>query len=286
MPTERIHQLPPLPARPKDAHKGVFGRVVVIGGSDSMLGAPVLAATAALRMGSGLVYLAMPKNLLPAAISVTPELVGIMLAPSRVDRALKDAIDSADAIVVGPGMGQSAQAKARLRQLLKREIPAVIDADALNLLASERRIPKMSLRAVLTPHPGEMQRLARHFKRSKVPADDAGRIAIATLAAKSFGQIIVLKGAGTVVTDEKRVYINRTGDSTLAKGGSGDVLSGIIASLVGQGMTPFDAACAGVWIHGRAGEMAGRTVGSRFAIARDVIAAIDAASGEYSKLFG
>lgn len=283
---QRITQLPPLPPRPAQSHKGIFGRVVVIGGSEEMLGAPVLAATAALRMGSGLVYLAMPKNLLPAALSVTPELIGLSLPANRLDRKLLAAIEGADAVVVGPGMGQSAGAKARLMQLLKLSRPAVIDADALNLLAAAKAFPKMNLKAVLTPHPGEMQRLAKHLKKSSVPADEDGRIRLALLAARTFGQIVLLKGHHTVVTDGKRVYVNRTGDSTLAKGGSGDVLSGIIASLIGQGMSLFDAACSGAWIHGKAGELAGQAVGQRFAVARDVIHELCGATREYQHQFG
>ncbi len=127
---------------------------------------------------------------------------------------------------------------------------------------------------MLTPHPGEMKRLAKLIGRSEVPKDEKGRIAIAAEAAKAFGQVVVLKGHRTVVTDAKNVYVNDTGDSSLSKAGAGDVLSGILASLIGQGMDCFAAACAAVRLHGRAGEIAGKRLGRRSVLARDVIEAI------------
>lgn len=280
---ERIHQLPPLPPRPKDGHKGVFGRVLVVGGSATILGAPVLSGTSALRTGAGLVQIAMPASMLPAALSITPELIGLALSNARID---KKAIELADAIVIGPGMGQSTSAKAHLKQLIKLDKPAVIDADALNMLAAEKKFPAIKLRAVMTPHPGEMKRLARHFKRSEVPTDERGRIELAMLAAKSFKQILVLKGQRTVVTDGKRVYVNTTGDSTLSKAGSGDVLCGVIATLLAQEVDPFFAASMGTWIHGKAGEIAGAQYGVRSAIAREVIESISGAFKEYEAHFG
>src|SRR5690606_8377072 len=135
------------------------------------------------------------------------------------------------------GMGTGAEARKRLMDLIRLDKPLVVDADALNLLAAGRRWPAaFAARAVLTPHPGEMKRLARLFGRETVPADDEGRIAIATEAALAFGQVVLLKGARTVVTDGRRVFLNRTGDSSLSKAGSGDVLTGMIASLIGQRM--------------------------------------------------
>jgi len=275
---KRIHQLPPLPARPKEGHKGMFGRVLVVGGSESMIGAPVLSGTAALRMGAGLVQIAVPKSMLATALSITPELIGLPLAASRIDR---NAIVAADAIIIGPGMGQSTTARSRLKQLLKSNKPAVIDADALNLLASEKEFPAMNLHAVLTPHPGEMKRLAKFLKRSAVPTDDRGRLELAVLAAKSFNQVVVLKGFRTVVTDGHRVYINHTGDSTLSKAGSGDVLCGVIATLLAQEVEPFFAASIGTWIHGKAGEIAGGRYGIRSTLARELIESIHLAISAY-----
>lgn len=275
----RVIRLPALPQRPVEGHKGLFGRVLVVGGSATMLGAPVLAGTAALRMGSGLVQIAMPKQMLLAALSVTPELIG--LARGRGDRAILDAAKLADAVVVGPGLGQSAGSKKLLMALLKLDREIVVDADGLNLLAAGRAWPKGVTQAVLTPHPGEMKRLARLLGKSDVPSDDAGRLKLATDAAKTFGQILVLKGHRTIVTDGRRVYVNRTGDSSLSKAGAGDVLCGVIVSLISQGMNRFNAAVAGVWIHGRAGEIAGKKLGMRSVLARDVIDALPAAIAEY-----
>ncbi|HMB96520.1 MAG TPA: NAD(P)H-hydrate dehydratase, partial [Tepidisphaeraceae bacterium] len=276
----RIVTLPPLPPRPLDGHKGLFGRVLIVGGNDAMIGAPVLAGTAALRMGAGLVQIALPQEILPAALSITPELIGLSLGGSSA--ALVEAAEKADAVVIGPGMGQSSQAKSRLERLIKLKKSMLIDADGLNLLAAGKTWPKsFKASAILTPHPGEMKRLAKLFKKNEVPADDDGRIEIATLAAKTFGQTIVLKGNRTVVTDGEKVYLNRTGDSSLSKAGTGDVLSGIIGTLLSQKMDHFEAACAGVWLHGRAGEIAGKKFGRRSVLARDVIDSLPDAIREY-----
>src|SRR5215471_21805060 len=141
MPIERINTLRPLPARPIDGHKGTFGRVLVIGGSDGMIGAPVLAGTSALRMGSGLVQIAVPRAILHTAISITPELIGLGLG-TKVSRDLIEAIDSADAVALGPGMGKSPAARERVRRIIRIDKPMVIDADALNILASQKRWPR------------------------------------------------------------------------------------------------------------------------------------------------
>ena len=280
--TQRIDQIPPLPPRPLDANKGTFGHVVIVGGNDQMLGAPVLAGTAALRCGSGLVQIVVPQPILAAALSITPELIGLGLQESPGDdERLDAAVDKADALVIGPGLGQVPPAAERVHRMLQVAKPAVIDADALNLLAAGERWPAAEkIRAVLTPHPGEMSRLGKLFGQTHVPKDQAGRIDIARKAADAFGQVILLKGAGTVVTDGKRVYINATGDSSLSKAGTGDVLSGVIGSLLGQKMEPFEAACLGAWLHGRAGEIAGQRHGKRCVLARDVIDALATAVGE------
>jgi hydroxyethylthiazole kinase-like uncharacterized protein yjeF len=180
--------------------------------------------------------------------------------------------------VLGPGIGQSAGARSRVMKLIDVDVPMVIDADALNILAGRKQWPgKFSARAVLTPHPGEMKRLCR----CEVPGDDASRIGLAVEFARRVGQVVVLKGHRTVVTDGKRIYVNRTGDSSLSKAGTGDVLSGIIGALLGQKMEGFEAACAGVWIHGRAGEIAGKKWGRRCVLARDVIESIPGAIKEF-----
>jgi NAD(P)H-hydrate epimerase len=236
-------------------------------------------------MGAGLVQIAVPKTILAAAISITPELIGLPLTAGNL-RELVDAADKADVVVIGPGLGQSSDAKKRLLKLVRIDKPMLIDADGLNLLAAEKKWPAFfKAKAVLTPHPGEMKRLAKLLKRRDVPSDDEGRIEIATLAAKKFGQLIVLKGHRTIVTDGDRVYINRTGDSSLSKAGTGDVLSGIIGTLFAQ-MEHFEAACAGVWLHGKAGEIAGKKLGRRSVLARDVIDALPEAIRNYDQQHG
>ena len=276
---QRVANPPPLPARSAQGHKGMFGRVLVVGGSADMIGAPVFAATAALRLGSGLVQIAVPRVNLAHCLMITPELIGLGLEDaSSIDAALVDAAMKADAIVLGPGLGQSAAANARLNQLIQLDKPMVLDADGLNLIAASGRWPaEFKARAVLTPHPGEMARLAPLFGRTDVPTDEAGRIDIALRAARAFGQVIVLKGHRTVVTDGNQVFINTTGDSTLSKAGTGDLLSGMIGCLLGQQMERFDAAALGVHLHGLAGEIAGKRLGQRCALARDVLDAVSEA---------
>lgn len=246
-----------------------------------MIGAPVLAGTAALRMGAGLVQVAMPKAVLAAALSVSPELIGLGLAKTAGRDGLSEAAAKADVIVLGPGLGRSAAGDARVAELIRLRKPMVVDADALNYLASQKRWPKsFKASAVLTPHPGEMARLGKLIGWKDVPADDQGRIAIAAEAAEAFGQTVVLKGHRTVVTDARRVYLNDTGDSSLSKAGAGDILSGILGALLALKLDLFDAACMAVHLHGKAGEIAGQWLGRRCVLSRDVLEALSEAIGE------
>ena len=250
-----------------------------------MIGAPALAGLAALRSGAGLVELAVPRSILSAALTVAPECIGLRLGKSAAN--LLKAGEKADAIVIGPGLGQTPGAMGRLTRLIRFEKPLVVDADGLNLLAKQKSWPKyFKASAVLTPHPGEMRRLAKLLGKSEVPDDDTGRIALADQAAAKFGQVIVLKGNRTIVADGSRVYVNRTGNSALSKAGSGDVLSGILGTLLAQDMNRFDAACAAVCIHGTAGEIAGERLGLRAALARDVIDAVPDALRRYESRYG
>jgi hydroxyethylthiazole kinase-like uncharacterized protein yjeF len=282
---ERVERLPALPARPVEGHKGLFGRVLVVGGNDEMIGAPVLAGMAALRMGAGLVQVGMPSSVLAAGLSVCPELIGLGLRSDSADvEKLVGAAEKADAVVVGPGIGTGDLAKGRLKALVGLAGKAmVVDADGLNILSGLKRWPEATFRgtAVLTPHPGEMRRLMSLMERSeqreasseKLGTDEGYRIEVASGSAFEFGHVVVLKGYRTVVADAggRRVYVNSTGDSSLSKAGTGDVLSGVIGCLLGQRVEPFDAACLGVWIHGRAGEIAGKRLGRRSVLARDVV---------------
>ena len=288
---QRVEQPAELPARAADGNKGTFGRVLIVGGNDEMIGAPVLAGMSALRTGAGLVQIALPQSVLAAALSICPELIGIGLAGTGDGDRLVEAAEKADAVVVGPGLGTSAEAKERLRGLVGREKPMVVDADGLNILARLQRWPAATFRAraVLTPHPGEMRRLASLLSPSDqgewagggaIPSDETARVGVATAAARTFGQVVVLKGHRTVVTDGRRVYVNTTGDSTLAKAGSGDILSGVLGALLGQGMELFDAATLAAWLHGRAGELAGERFGRRSAVGREVVECLARAIGE------
>jgi NAD(P)H-hydrate epimerase len=252
-----------------------------------MIGAPAFAGLAALRGGCGLVYLATAQGILPEVLGIAPELVGIPLRSLKQDRRFHQTAEAADALVIGPGMGMADETGERLSWLVTLGKPAVIDADALTLL-SQGRIARDSikLRGVFTPHPGEMARLANWLKLGEVPSDEEGRIAIASAAASALGQVVVLKGHRTVISDGRRHRVNQTGDSSLAKAGTGDVLSGLIGSLLAQGMEPFDAASLGVHLHGRAGELAGARMGTRSVLARDVIDSLSTAIVEQERAGG
>lgn len=247
----RIDSLPALAARPRDGHKGTFGTVLVVAGSQGMLGAAILTSRGALRGGAGLVRTALPAELMAPFTVAVP-------AATTLDRdtePLAGAIAAVEAVVCGPGLGTSAASRALLDAVLDAsgEVPTVLDADALNLLAPL----SSTLRAgvVLTPHPGEAGRLLS----TDAGAVQGDREASALELARKSGGVVVLKGAGTVVTDGDRIYRNDTGNPGLATGGSGDVLSGLVGALLAQGLAPFDAACLGVHVHGAAGDLvAGR----------------------------
>lgn len=271
--------LPKLPDRPKDGHKGTFGRVLIVGGSRAMAGAPMLSGRSGLRAGSGLVQLAHADLAHAGAIAFCPELIGLPDA-ENVD-AIVDAAKQADAVAVGPGWGQAESNVAILDALLAIDATLVVDADALNLLAKKKAFPTHAARLVLTPHPGEMKRLAEAFGLGAFDAkEDESRRAIASKLSAIGRCVVLLKGSRTVVVEGDRSFVNTTGDSSLSKAGTGDVLTGLIASLIGQGMSPFDAACLGAHIHGRAGEIAGARLGPRSVLASDVIEALPAALRE------
>ncbi len=192
---DRITQLPPLPARPADGNKGMFGRVLIVGGNEGMIGAPVMAGTSALRSGAGLVQMAVPRAILSAVLSITPELIGLGLGKASGKDTLLEAAEKADAVVLGPGLGQTPEAETRVMRLVRLVKPMVVDADALNILAAGKRWPTFfKAQAVLTPHPGEMSRLGKLFGRTEVPSDEQGRIDIATQAARTFSPDDRLKG--------------------------------------------------------------------------------------------
>ena len=291
MDIQRVTSLASLPRRSADAHKGDFGRVLVVGGSRGMVGAVALAANAALRGGAGLVTFAAPEAIQLAAAELCPCATsapldgdaGGMISPAGARQAMEIAA-GVDVLAIGPGLGVGPGPLDLVTAALAQDRPVVLDADGLNTLTRIEGWPQqVRCPLVLTPHPGEFSRLTGRAT-GDVQSD---RESAAVDAARSWpgdaGDIVcVLKGAGTVVTDGQRVYVNDTGNPGMATGGSGDVLTGLIAALIGQGLTCFDAACLGVWAHGRAGDLAADEKGQASLIATDILEALPAALSECS----
>ena len=278
---ERITALPKLPRRRGDAHKGDFGRVLVVGGSRGMIGAPALAANAALRGGAGLVTVAVPETVQLAAAALCPCATSVPLACAAdgapAGEAVRQAMDAAkacDVLAVGPGMAKGTVQRDIVRAAVEQTAPVVLDADALNNLAEiDDWAALVRCPLVLTPHPGEFATLTGGAVGSIQSDREGSALAAAKQWASAGGTapVVALKGAGTVVTDGRRVYVNRTGNPGMATGGAGDVLTGLIAALIGQGLAAFDAACLGVHLHGLAGDLAAETLGQLSLTASDLI---------------
>jgi NAD(P)H-hydrate epimerase len=275
LPLDRDWVAARLPARPARAHKGSFGRVLVVAGSLEYSGAALLAGLGAARTGAGLVSLATPESVGMRLMGVVPELTLTLLAeeapgltsPAGWRRLTTDAT-AFDALVVGPGLGRQAGTMRRTRNLIAElRRPAVIDADALNALAGVDRWWRNTGPFVLTPHPGEFGRLSGGVP----PDDDEARAAAASEAAQRWGQIVVLKGANTVIAaPDGEVRRSPVATPALATAGSGDVLAGAIGALLAAGAPPFDAAGCGVALHAAAGALAEERIGPAGAIARDI----------------
>lgn len=271
---------PSLPGRPATGHKGTFGTVLVVGGCApssgahaTMIGAPALAARAALRAGCGLAKMLVPAPLAPAALSITPsatahgvevDAAGDMLGHDAAER-LDELSADASAIVVGPGLGVSTGAAAVTLRCVQGATPVVVDADGLTALASTPELHRdFHAPAVLTPHPGEFRRLAASLRLTHDPTDPASRPAAAEALAQRLGCVVVLKGAGTVVSDGLRSWVCDRGHPCLATAGTGDVLAGLLGGLLAQFFRPsargplapslYDLARAGVLAHAIAGE--------------------------------
>jgi len=259
--------------RRADSHKGDYGHVLVIGGARGMTGAPILCAQAALRSGAGLVSLAVPKEIHPIVDKKAPPEMMVHPLPACLSALLK----RASVIAVGPGLGRGmSQTRLVRRLLIKSTQPMVVDADGIFALKGLKKL-KRSFRAgetVITPHPGEMANLLG-IPIKEVQSDRKG-IAVAT--AKRLGMVVVLKGHRTVVASPSgRVVINSTGNPGMATAGMGDVLTGVIAALIGQGADAFHAAVAGAYLHGLAGDLAAKKQGQVSLTAGDVLAALPAA---------
>jgi NAD(P)H-hydrate epimerase len=270
-----VTAVPALAPRPAESNKGSFGRVLVAAGSRGMSGAAVLCGSAALRGGAGLVRVAVPAGLLPLVAVGNP---CFMTAPLPEDEEGRLAGEAAEPLVrlaegftvlaVGPGLGRSPALTYVVSALLERTaLPTVLDADGLNVMSGHTDRLRRRAPLVLTPHPGEFARLVG----LAIPAVLARREELAVRFAAGHGLVLVLKGHATLVTDGRRLYRNATGNPGMATAGSGDVLTGLVAALLGQGLEAFAAAQLAVWLHGRAGDLARDDLGGPSLIATDLL---------------
>lgn len=274
---QQITKVPELASRKPNAHKGDFGKVCIIGGSIGMSGAAAIAGRAALRAGAGLVRVATPRSVLPIVAAIEPAYTTIPLPEDDAGCISAEAVgvvlqlvEQNNVMAFGPGVRVAPGVREILEALIGLEgVRLVIDADGLNCLAkSTDWLERTKAHLILTPHPGEMKRLWDRLFREPMPAD---RIVQAAALAKKAACTVVLKGAGTVVTDSRRVYVNTTGNPGMATAGCGDVLTGVITALAGQGLSDFDATVLGVYIHGLAGDIAAEKVGQVSLITTDII---------------
>jgi ADP-dependent NAD(P)H-hydrate dehydratase / NAD(P)H-hydrate epimerase len=276
-----------LPSRPERAHKGDFGRLLVVAGSIDYPGAALLTALGAMRSGAGLVRVATAESVSARLAGAVPEITWMaldeeapgLIAPGGWRRITAEAGDY-DAVVVGPGLGAQPSTQRRTRQLISTlTVPAVVDADGLNALAGGQRWWRtVKAPLVLTPHPGEFSRLIGG--PAPDAEDDVGRADAATDAAARWGQVVVLKGAHTVVAGtEGDAFGSAVATPSLATAGSGDVLAGVIAAFLAAGAPSLAAAACGVAVHGAAGLLAVDRIGRAGVIARDLAALLPEAIG-------
>ncbi len=269
---EKTDLLDLLPRRRPDAHKGTYGKLLLAAGSEGMAGAAYLSGGAALRSGCGLVRILSDQENRTVLQSTLPE---ALFAPWTKETDLSAHLAWADAVAIGPGLGQSSQSHALVEGILSGwKGPIVIDADALNLIAADAGLSRLlPPRAVLTPHPGEMSRLSSLFldKAWSAGQVQADPVHMAFSCQEKLGCVCVLKGARTVIADMDQAWLNPYGNEGMAQGGSGDVLTGIIGGLLAQGADPADAAKAGVLLHALAGDLAANALGTRAMKAGDLI---------------
>lgn len=269
--------------RPDDSNKGTLGSLLCICGSYGMAGAAIMAGKAALRCGIGLLKIAVPKSIYPVCATNILESVYYPLEEtsngvisSKNTDFLLEMCEKSSAVVIGCGLSVCDDTKNLVQSVITNcEKPLVIDADALNCICNKPEILKnLKAPAIITPHPGEMARLLHSTPKTV----NSNRENTAIDFAKKFGVVTVLKGAGTIIASpDGEVYINHTGNSGMATGGSGDVLSGIIGSLLAQGASPINAAAAGVFLHGTIGDLAAEKLGKISMLPTDMIDMIPAA---------
>lgn len=262
-----------MPLRPENSNKGTFGRVLVIGGSPCMSGAAYFSAKAAYRTGAGLVHILTHEDNRIILQTQLPEAVLSTYSENSFNEdTISEAIEKADVIVIGVGLGQSQLAKKLLSLCFSvADAPIIADADALNIISKELALlDNLSVPLIITPHMMEMARLC-HTDISEVMANTVG---FATAFAEKNSLICVLKDHETIVADgndSSRVYLNKSGNSGMSTGGSGDVLTGIIAALIAQGLPMYEAATLGVYVHGLAGDAASDDLGEYSVMASDII---------------
>jgi len=281
MTTQRVETIPSLPARSPDGHKGLYGSILIIAGGRGMAGAAALAGISALRSGAGLVRIATPAEVQPTVAGFNP---CYMTHPLPCDDdglidfqaskpTLQRLAEQADVLAVGPGLGRSEGIRALVRWAAESAgKPMVLDADGLNALIGDLApLDRLAHPAILTPHPGEFARLVG-VSTAEVQADRENRAV--KLASRSERLVVVLKGNRTIVADHSRLYVNATGNPGMATGGAGDVLTGVIAALLGQKLPAFEAAALGVHIHGLAGDLARADRGEVGLTAADIAEAL------------
>lgn len=259
-----------LPNRADDAHKGDCGKLLLLCGAKGYTGAAYLAAMGALRSGAGLIFLGVPESIYQIEATKLNEPVVFPL-PDREGKLSEDAIPEildrvsrVDAVLIGPGLGQSEGVFQVVKAVLEHAFcPVVLDADGINVMAAHKDILRGRTRpTILTPHAGEFARLGGRSGDRRSAAEEMAR---------EIGCIVLLKGHNTVITDGNTTYINPTGNPGMAVGGSGDVLSGIIVSLLGMEISPLKAAACGAWIHGAAGDICAAEIGQYGMLPTDMV---------------
>ena len=261
-----------LPRRDPEGHKGDFGKVLCICGSVGYTGAPIFASRAAVRTGAGLVFLGVPQSVWPVVAVKSDEAMPFPLPETAdgklsllAEEPIRQRAAGCDAVLLGCGLGRDWQTDTLVQDLLNMEKPLVLDADGLNAVSENTELlQKRPAVTVLTPHEGEFLRLGGDLSR--------GREAAAAAFSQKYGVYLILKGHRTLIADpEGWLAVNNTGNCGMAKGGSGDVLAGMLLSLLGQGCETFDACCAAVWLHGRAGDLAAADKGERSMTPTDLL---------------
>lgn len=263
-----------LPDREENAHKGNFGKILLLCGSRGYTGAAYLAAMGALRSGAGLVFLGVPESIYAieavklneAIVFPLPEQDG-KLSEAAIPEIL-ERLPKMDAVLMGCGLGQSDKTRSVVKAVLENAAcPVVLDADGINVLSGHKDILRgRKAPTILTPHDGEFARLGGTIGED--------RMASASAMALDLGCVMLLKGHRTCTTDGHTGYINTTGNPGMAVGGSGDLLSGIIVSLLGQGLAPLEAAACGAWLHGAAGDLCAQEIGQYGMLPTDMLLAL------------